>query len=446
MEAPRFHYVKTADGLNIAYWVLGQGPPLLFLAIDACAVFSLEAWREPAYRGFLESLAEKHQVIGLHPRGVGLSDRCTDFSLEMLILDLEAVMDRLGLERFPVFANWHFGLLALSYALRRPERISQIILWCAYANGADAFVGSRAATIVSLRDKDYDLYVETLVGHFVRSPDPGKIALFSTLFGKNFDQETAKNLIGELAKIDLTGQLGMVSQPTVVMQPSDHKVFNQSTGRMLAAGIPNSRFLYVDGDVWVPSFNENDALVAAIKQALEPADATTPKGQVNPGGGVQTILFTDIEGHTAMMQRLGDAKGREVLREHERVTRSALSAHGGTEVKTMGDGFMASFTSAQKAVECAIALQRAFADRTGEPIRIRVGMNSGEPIAEDNDLFGSAVILAARAAAKASGGEILVTDVVRHLVAGKGFLFSDRGETTLRGFEDPVRLLEVNWK
>jgi class 3 adenylate cyclase/pimeloyl-ACP methyl ester carboxylesterase len=417
------------------------------MAIDACAVFSLEAWREPAYRGFLESLAEKHQVIGMHPRGVGLSDRGKmDFSLEAMTQDLEAVVDRLGLEVFPVFANWHWGLLALSYALRHPERVSQIILWCAYANGLDAYVGSRAASIVSLRDNDYDLYVETLIGHFVRSPDPEKTALLAALFKKNFDQETAKNLIGEFAKIDMTGQLGMVSQPTVVMQPSDHKVFNQSTGRVLAAGIPNSRFLYVDGDVWIPSFNENDALMAAIKQALEPTDAATPTGQARPRGGVQTILFTDMEGHTAMMQRLGDAKGREVLREHERVTRSALSAHGGREVKTMGDGFMASFISAQKAVECAIALQRSFADRTGEPIRIRVGMNAGEPMAENNDLFGSAVILAARAAAKARGGEVLVTDVVRHLVAGRGFLFSDRGETTLSGFEDPVPLSEVNWK
>jgi class 3 adenylate cyclase len=195
----------------------------------------------------------------------------------------------------------------------------------------------------------------------------------------------------------------------------------------------------------VPSFNENDALVAAIKQALEADNAATPTGQLNRGVGIQTILFTDIEGHTAMMQRLGDAKGREVLREHERVTRSALLAHDGMEKKTMGDGFMASFTSAQRAVECAIALQRAFANPTGEAIRIRVGMNAGEPIAEDNDLFGSAVILAARAASKASGGEILVTDVVRHLVAGKGFVFKDRGETTLRGFDEPVRLSEVAW-
>ncbi len=169
---------------------------------------------------------------------------------------------------------------------------------------------------------------------------------------------------------------------------------------------------------------------------------------------LRTILFTDIEGHTRMMQRLGDERGRAVLREHERLTREALKAHGGAEVKTMGDGFLASFGSAQKALECAIALQKAFALRQAqgdpqgsvEPISVRVGINAGEPIAEEDDLFGSAVIAAARIAAKAQGGEIMVANVVRELVAGKGFLFADRGEVELRGFEDPARLYEVRWR
>ena len=115
----------------------------------------------------------------------------------------------------------------------------------------------------------------------------------------------------------------------------------------------------------------------------------------------------------------------------------------------MGDGFMASFSSATRALECAIAMQRAFAEHNEsaeEPMRVRVGLNAGEPIAEDEDLFGTAVILAARIAAKAEGGEILASDVVRQLVAGKGFLFSDRGDVVLRGFEDPVRLYEVRWR
>ena len=150
-----------------------------------------------------------------------------------------------------------------------------------------------------------------------------------------------------------------------------------------------------------------------------------------------------------MTERLGDAKGREVLRTYERIVREALRAHSGSEVKATGDGFMASFTSATQALECAVDMQRAFAahnESAEEPIRVRIGLNAGEPIAEDEDLFGTAVNLAARIAAQAAGGEILVANVVRELAAGKGFLFADRGEVVIRGFEDPVRLYEVRWE
>jgi class 3 adenylate cyclase len=147
-----------------------------------------------------------------------------------------------------------------------------------------------------------------------------------------------------------------------------------------------------------------------------------------------------------MMSRLGDDRGRDVLREHEQITREALTEHGGSEVKTMGDGFMASFGSVTKAVECAVALQRALAEREGEPLSVRVGLNAGEPIEEDGDLFGATVILASRIAAKANGSEILVSDTVRGLCSGKGILFADRGEFVAKGFEDPVRLYEVRWR
>src|SRR4029079_17283329 len=127
-------------------------------------------------------------------------------------------------------------------------------------------------------------------------------------------------------------------------------------------------------------------------------------------GSLRTILFTDIVGHTEMMRRLGDERGREVLREHERITREVLRSHAGTEVKTMGDGFLASFGSVTKAVECAIDLQRRFAAHNAssdEELCVRVGLNAGEPIEDHGDLFGSTVILASRIAAAADAGEIL---------------------------------------
>ena len=115
----------------------------------------------------------------------------------------------------------------------------------------------------------------------------------------------------------------------------------------------------------------------------------------------------------------------------------------------MGDGFMASFASVTKAMDCAIALQRAFAEHTDsmpEPLHVRVGLNAGEPIEEDGDLFGSTVIMASRIAAKADAGEILIPEPLRHLLTGKSYVYADRGETLLKGFEDAVRLYEVRWR
>ena len=184
----------------------------------------------------------------------------------------------------------------------------------------------------------------------------------------------------------------------------------------------------------------------AVGEFLGEDEGGTVASEAPQPGAFRAVLFTDLVGHTEMMARLGDKRGREVLREHERIVREALAEHSGTEVKTMGDGFMASFGSVTKAVECAIALQRAFAEReSDEPLNVRVGINAGEPIEEDGDLFGATVILASRIAAKADGGEILVADTVRGLCSGKGFLCANRGEFVAKGFEEPVTLYEVRW-
>jgi class 3 adenylate cyclase len=148
-----------------------------------------------------------------------------------------------------------------------------------------------------------------------------------------------------------------------------------------------------------------------------------------------------------MMRRLGDERGRQMLRDHERITREALRAHGGSEIRTMGDGFLATFGSAQRALQCAVALQKAFREYSQGDVKlkVRVGLNAGEPIAEGGQIYGTAVIMASRCAAEARGGEVLATDVVRQLAAGRGFDFSDRGLFNLAGFEEPVRLYEVKW-
>lgn len=219
-----------------------------------------------------------------------------------------------------------------------------------------------------------------------------------------------------------------------------------SAGRRLAQRIPGARFAMFEGTSIAPFIGEVEPVLATMGDFL-PVRSGSGAEERTPGG-LRTILFTDLEGHTAMMSRLGDTDGRGVLREVERITREALAAHGGTEVKSLGDGFLASFVSAQRALECAISLQRAVAasvDLSPAAVRLRVGINAGEPIEEEDDLFGASVIAAARIASRATGGQILISDVVRQLVAGKGFLVSDQGEYGLKGLDEPVRVWELRW-
>jgi class 3 adenylate cyclase len=266
-----------------------------------------------------------------------------------------------------------------------------------------------------------------------------------------------------VATDDVTELLPRVQVPTLVIQHTGdaHMV---DLARDLVARIPKARLVLLDNTLRDDSEKVLPALddflgLEAPRTADEVAE---PHTHEHPpvAGAFRTILFTDVVSHTEMMRRLGDVAGREVLREHERLTREVLARHDGTEVKTTGDGFMASFASVTAAVECAIALQRAFdahdwssalPDASGEDARlnglsIRVGLNAGEPIAEKGDYFGATVIIAARIADQASGAEILASNVVRELCAGKGFLFADRGESVLRGFEDPVRIFEIRWQ
>jgi adenylate cyclase len=154
-----------------------------------------------------------------------------------------------------------------------------------------------------------------------------------------------------------------------------------------------------------------------------------------------TILFTDIDGYTSMTERLGDRASQAMLRAHNHVVRQALAGHGGREVKHTGDGIMAFFSCAARAVECALAIQDAITTfnqrrRNREPLRVAVGMNTGSPIREDGDLYGTAVIVAARAVDLAAGGEVVVTDVVRQLAAGKGLSFEPLPSADFEGLTD----------
>lgn len=162
---------------------------------------------------------------------------------------------------------------------------------------------------------------------------------------------------------------------------------------------------------------------------------------------LRIILVTDMESSTELIQRRGDEQAHELIRLHNTIIRACLRAYHGTEITHTGDGIEASFASAASAVECAMAIQQAFATHNQEhpthPIHVRIGINAGEPILTEGRLFGTAVHMAFRICARAQPGQILISDVVHQLVAGKDFAFADRGRVVLRGFSGRLRLYEV---
>jgi class 3 adenylate cyclase/pimeloyl-ACP methyl ester carboxylesterase len=444
---PRIQYARTTDGYSIAFTVSGSGPPLLHMPQPVFSTVQARA-AIPAYRALDQRIEQSFRVVRYDSRGCGLSTRKIDnLRLDELLRDAEAVVDKLGLEEFSIFAEFDSGPPAIAIAHRYPDRVKKLVLWCSWARSLDVLDKDAWLALNQLLDYNLQLYLETIVQGSVSGTglDPREVVQ-PVLSG--VDQASLKIAVTDFWSLDVSELVGELKCPCLVMHRQG-LFFPAEQSARLAAAIPDGRLIVLPGPGGVPWAGETGPVIDALEEFLLPErEKKTPLPSA-----FRTILFTDLVGHTEMMSRLGDERGRAVLRDHERITRDVLKAHGGTEVKTMGDGFMASFGSVTRAVESAIALQRAFAERNSsarsealEGLSVRVGLNAGEPIEEEGDLFGATVILASRIAAKAEGGEILVADTVRGLCSGKGFLFADRGEFVAKGFEEPVRVFEVRWR
>ncbi len=443
---PRIQYAQTKDGVSIAFHTMGEGVPVVRMQPTPYSHTQLE-WSIPEIRLWHEPLAERYRLVRFDHRGTGLSQRdAIDFSLGAQVGDLEAVLGRLGLNRVVLMALYGSGPLAIEYAAQHPEVVSHLILLDAYAKAPDYYQLPQLQAIASLVDKDWELFTET-VAHvsYGWSEESGR--RFAAYMRECVSPEAAKEFLVADARVDVSAALPKLKQPTLVLQHRLVPFPTIDTARAIASNIADARLVVLEG-TW-RDFDIGIALAAINEFLGESEEAAVAAAEAPEAGAFRTVLFTDVEGSTALTQRLGDARARDLLRQHERVVREALRSHGGSELKTMGDGFMASFSSGTSALECAIAMQRAFAAHNKsaeEPILVRIGMNAGEPIAEEEDLFGTAVIRAARIAGEAKGGEILVSNVVRELAEGKQFLFADRGEVALKGFDEPVRLYEVRWQ
>lgn len=447
---PQVRYARTSDEVDIAYWVFGDGPVIVQTPLVPFSHIEME-WQDPQIRRWYERLALGGTLVRYDGRGNGLSQRdLSDLSLEAHVRDLEAVIDALGPEPVTILGVFHSGPAAIAYAARHPERVSHLLLWCTYAAGSDYWQAAQAEGLRVLRQTDYLLFLQAAAHELFGWAEDDEATRFADIMRHAVNPEEADRLIAATRSFDVESALPEIEAPTLVLHRRELRWLDISLSRDLASRIPGARLVVVEGPSPLPAAGEIETAARSIDEFLGRHVASGSSGPSR--GTLRTVLFTDLVGHTEMMSRLGDERGRQVLREHERITRDALHAHGGVEVKTLGDGFLASFDSVTDAVACAVALQRGFqvwnnSDAAADlsAMTVRVGLNAGEPIEEDGDLFGATVILASRIADEADGGEILASNAVRELSMGKGFTFRDRGHFVAKGFEERVQLWAVNW-
>ncbi len=441
---PRIQYAKTADGVSIAYATLGKGPPVVYSAVLWGDITLYQTAGDKRFGpATADHLVECGRSVTLYDgRGSGLSDRVpAEFSLEARLSDLEAVIDALGTAPIDLVGRLQGSPAAVAYAAKHPDRVCHLVLWNAFARGTDYYTATpytRSIRAFAAAASDDWEFLTLTVANWVLG--------FSDLeHGRNLAASLRESMTSEsylkgteaALDLDVSDLLPHVAVPTLVIRDAIQEfAAAPELAKPLASRIPGAQFVTV---------NSIGAFQSAIMEFLSDA-AADPRGEYVPRTGLVTILFTDLASSTALTQRLGDAGAQELVRAHNAIVRQALAAYDGSEVKHTGDGIMASFPTASGALECAIAIQQGVAAHHPDPLAVHIGLNAGEPVAEESDLFGTSVQLARRICDHAEAGQILVSNVVRELSAGKGFLFADIGEVLPKGFEDPVRLFEVRWQ
>jgi class 3 adenylate cyclase len=260
-----------------------------------------------------------------------------------------------------------------------------------------------------------------------------------TFFGRLERGSASPGMIGSLVRmffdIDVRDVLPSVHVPTLVLHRQRDRLVNVRNGRWLAEHLPNARFVELPGDDHIPWYENVERTLGEIQEFL-----TGTRNQPEPERMLATVLFTDIVDSTRIASELGDQQWRSVLEGHQRAVRDALTSFEGREVKSTGDGFLATFDGPGRGIRCAREIVAS-----SEPlgIRVRAGLHTGECEVMGEDIGGIAVHTAARVSALADPGEVLVSRTVKDLVAGSGLEFSDRGVHSLKGVPDTWQLFAV---
>jgi class 3 adenylate cyclase len=434
-------YARSGD-LSIAYQTIGEGEIDIVVAFQFVSHLDM-LWENAAEASFMRRLGRFARVILFDRRGVGLSDPAGGApTLEERMDDLRAVMDAAGSERAALIGMSEGATMSMLFAATYPERVSALVLWGAMARStwADDYPWAPPREAV---EEAQDELVGPMWGQgatldiFAPSvaDDPQ-----AREFQARFERQAASPLrVQQLFEMfldtDVRDTLPLIQAPTVVMHRRGDRAVNYRAARWLAEQIEGSRYVEFEGEDHFPWVGDAEAPLAAIEEFLTGVRPAPPTRRV-----LATVLFTDIVDSTRRATELGDARWRELLERHQQLTREQLGRFEGREIKTTGDGFLATFDGPTRAAECA----RAIADAMpGLGVEVRAGLHTGEVELIGDDVGGIAVHVAARIAALAGGGEVLASRTVRDLAVGSGVEFTSAGRHELKGVPDEWEVYRV---
>ncbi len=433
MITPTTRYARSGE-TTIAYQVTGEGGlDLLFLTGWITQIEHL--WEEPANRRFLERLSAFGRLILFDSRGTGLSERLLDeYTVEQEAKDALAVLDAAGSERAAVITYAQGGLVGAQLAADHPERIGALIMYASIARTSWAPDYDWAMPLEErqvLSEQNIATWGEDK-GEMMKfwaptmAEDPGLVAWFERMQRLAASPAEARVIARAMIDLDVREVLPRIRVPTLVMHRPKERVWDVRHSRYLAENISGARYVELDGIDSFPFVGDSDAIVEEIEEFL-----TGGRRGGELARALLTVMFTDIVDATAHAAELGDGRWRDLLARHDEQVRRQLERFDGREVKTVGDGFLATFDGPpSRALRCALAITDA-ARALG--IEVRIGIHTGECELIGDDVGGMAVHIASRVSGLAAAGEVLVSGTVFGTVVGGPFDFEDRGFHDLKG-------------
>ncbi len=436
-------YCTSADGTRIAFSVVGggSGVPLVYLQQPPFASVT-EPWQAITLtEREISPLWRERAVCFVNPRGCGLSDRdATDFDLERLTDDLEAVVEKTGWSRFSLFGMGMTGPVAVLYTSRHPELVARLILRDTYLRAADMGKIPRMRALGAVLRADYESYLDLMVLITTGWEGADQAEELKEWMSENGSHEAVLALANATASYNVTGLAEQIGVPTLVLNPSFMAVPSSDMARAMVAMIPDARLILYER-------RELALIIEKMAEFSGEGDDDSSVVDVRSGSSIQTgltvILFADIANSTGLTEELGDAGFREKARALDTALRDAITSAGGTAIegKLLGDGVLATFGAAHEAIACA---QGCHAAGSNVGLQLHVGIHAGDVIREENNVFGGAVNVAARISDASEAGETLVSGTVRDLArTSAGVSFEDKGERELKGVSDAVRVFAV---